>query len=640
MQDKAERFEWLEMPAAPVVHADPRGPRVPTVTGRRCAVCGWLDPRSRPTCFRCGTTYGGRGRKFFEEEGIELPETTVEIDPDYRAIIEGSPERDLEVHRLYLDSAAHCGIPGFERLLALDRVEIIHYEHQIAAAKQALGRMRGQALLADEVGLGKTVEAGLAMKELIVRGLAQSVMILTPASVVGQWRNEMKEKFSEDFVIARDPDDWEGNRVLASLSTAQSARNARRILNRRFDLLIVDEAHKLRNRNTQRFQLINSIRKKYVLLLTATPVHNDLSELYSLLTILKPGILGTIRNFRKNHVSGPDARVPADPSALKEVLDEVMIRNRRDTVGIDLPDRRAAIFHLVFDPPEQRLYDEVTRYIHDELWTGASERVRVLTLVTLQREATSSPEAVRRTLENMAARDDATGAGRKRLRALAALAEGIPETTRKVRAVFEILDQFPGKFIIYTDFLGTMETLGKALRDRGETVEFFHGGLDSRGARDRVLEKFRDEARILVSTQSGGEGLNLQFCHQMINFDLPWNPMKIEQRIGRIHRLGQENVSMIFNLSLEGTIEARVLELLSQKIRMFELVIGELDLILGEMGANRSFEQLVRDIWKASGPEEALDDGCERLGERVSRARRRVHSIRDSSKMLDDVLES
>ncbi len=636
-----ERFEWLEIPAEPSDEPEDSVDLPPPVLGRRCPRCAWLDPETRNECFRCGEPFSGSGlhAAFFREEGIEIPEISVAVDRSYSSVLAGAMAPEIEIYRLRLEAARHDITPGFDHLIALDEVDILHFEHQVRAAKDALQRMRGQALLADEVGLGKTVEAGLVMKELLLRGLARRVLILTPASVVAQWQEEMREKFGEEFSIAGKPGDWEADRVLASLSTAQSERNARRILRNRYDLLIVDEAHKLKNRATRRFRFVNRIKRKYVLLLTATPVHNDLTELYSLLTILKPGILGTVRQFRKSHVSKEDPRLPRRGDELRRVLSDVMIRNRRASVGIKLPPRRAAIFHLQPDPAEQEVYDDVTRYIRDELWAGQANRLRLLTLVTLQREMTSSPGALKKTLLTMAARPDMAGPGARRLRSMAEQVATVPTETRKVRAVYEILDRFPGKMLIYTDFLETMALLKGLLETRGESVAIFHGGLATMGQRSAALRRFRDEARVMISTQSGGEGLNLQFCHQLVNFDLPWNPMRVEQRIGRLHRLGQEKPVRIINLSLEGTIEARVLDILAHKIRMFELVIGELDLILGEVQEQQSFEQLVRELFLSAPDEQALDHGFEALADRLDQARHRIHHIREADRILDSVLE-
>ena len=145
--------------------------------------------------------------------------------------------------------------------------------------------------------------------------------------------------------------------------------------------------------------------------------------------------------------------------------------------------------------------------------------------------------------------------------------------------------------------------------------------------------------RVLVSTESGAEGRNLQFCHQLINYDLPWNPMRVEQRIGRLHRLGQQNDVTIFNLSCNETIEAHVIDLLARKIRMFELVIGELDLILGNVEGTKSFEDLLREAWQAANNNADLAKRIDALGEVLVRARRDYERVRESNVLLDETLD-
>ena len=214
----------------------------------------------------------------------------------------------------------------------------------------------------------------------------------------------------------------------------------------------------------------------------------------------------------------------------------------------------------------------------------------------------------------------------------------------------DILQRFPGKFLIFTEFRQTQEAILAHLREWDVSAAAFHGGL-SIEQKEEAVAAFRapdEEApqhgkphgvRVLVSTESGAEGRNLQFCHQLINYDLPWNPMRVEQRIGRLHRLGQEHDVSIFNLSCNETIEAHVIDLLARKIRMFELVIGELDLILGSMEADRSFEDLLREAWEQSETDADLRKRLADLGELLVRARSRYDEVRSSNAMLDQTLD-
>jgi superfamily II DNA or RNA helicase len=754
--------------------------------------------------------------------------------------------------------------------------------------------MRGRALLADEVGLGKTIEAGIVMKELIERGLVHSVLVLVPAPLVWQWHEELVSKFHEQFVVLEKleqlppnppTDDNEITRVpycrwIISLDRAKTARWSERLLAREYDLLIVDEAHKLKNHRTLAYRFVNSIRKRFVLMLTATPVHNNLMELYNLVTILRPGHLGTRRAFRRNFVtSGPLRRVitwstraptglksyvkstspgrlprylgyrvetsegqfelaslvsppiatdphdlarlatpvdlskferakatiagllqqgyqvdrswvvkhrkgstygfrvelsqqreeqagdsqrsrppaqrrpgrrtvystdyipssylrksrekrqayrqaepqwilrhtetlsdldklknldwrgqaaveevkdllaqgyeviefeaiewrnwigrrrtdfvcrlklktqprspsrsrgshsqrrtkPRNPDALRGLLRGIMIRNRRSSVGVRFPPRRAAVYFLNLTPPERELYDGVTRHIREQLQniSHSDERRQAgrmrLALMTLQKELCSSPQAVARTLEKLIARQTD-----KHLVDYLSLARSI-EQGRKVAATKIILEQYPGKFLIFTEYLPTLHTLCAALEEAGHKAILFHGGMSSH-ERIEAVRDFRKSARVMISTQSGGEGHNLQFCHQMINYDLPWNPMRIEQRIGRIHRLGQKHEVVIFNLSASHTIEAYVLDLLARKIRMFELVIGELDLILGELDDRRGFEAYLQAAWAGSRSEAELLQRIAELEALIDRAREGYEQIKGASGDLSELI--
>jgi SNF2 family DNA or RNA helicase len=409
----------------------------------------------------------------------------------------------------------------------------------------------------------------------------------------------------------------------------------------------VDEAHKLKNRATLAWKFVNQIRKRYVLMLTATPVQNDLIELYSLITILAPGQLGTVRAFRRHFLDQSDKRQPKNAPSLRRLLNDVMIRNRRSKVDVQFPKRRAAIYHLALSEREWLLYADVTDYIR-RTWRQVQEDSRGnkhlrLTLTTLQRELSSSPQAVAATLRKMAADHAYSAETRRELGEFVELAESIP-IGRKMMAVLEILQRFPGKFLIFTEYRKTLETIVQQLEEAGIRAVGFHGGLSIQQKED-VVATFRHddpsapETRVMVSTESGAEGRNLQFCHQLINYDLPWNPMRVEQRIGRLHRLGQENDVTIFNLSCNETIEAHVIELLARKIRMFELVIGELDLILGNVEGAKSFEELLREAWQSSQSDQELAERIDAIGDMLAEARQTYEVVRENNQRLDDALD-
>lgn len=637
-----ERFEWLEIPPEPEPEAPQKHEEVKL--GKRCPQCGWLDEETSLECFRCGHRYNIDVTMQSAIEalpGVRLLPRVFEGKQDLTGFLRHERASLPAVFDLRLRAEALRMTRGFGELICLDDIAVEHYEHQLETALRALRDMRGRVLLADEVGLGKTIEAGIIMKELAERGLAQTILALTPASLTEQWREEMAAKFREDFVVVRKLSDWDGleqaraGRWIVSLDLAKTPRHAGRILAREYDLLIVDEAHKLKNRATQAWRFVNQIRKRYVLMLTATPVQNDLMELYSLVTILQPGQLGTVRSFKRQFFNQGDRRVPRNERALRTLLTDVMIRNRRSKVGIQFPSRRAAIYHLNLTDPEMALYRQVTQYIRSQFKQEQGRKHLRLVLLTLQRELCSSPQAVASTLERIIADADHSEEARAQLQSYLDLARSI-QLPRKLLAVREILDRFGGKVVIFTDYRRTMETIVEQLNRWGYPAVAFHGGLDIYQKED-AIRAFKGDWQVMVSTESGAEGHNLQFCHQLINYDLPWNPMRVEQRIGRLHRLGQERDVTIVNLSSQNTIEARILELLAYKIRMFELVIGELDMILGEMDRNKSFEDLVREAWESSRSEDDLANRFQDIADLLERVRRDYQDIRHASDILSDL---
>ncbi len=656
-----EWIEWLEI-SQPDISQLSRGDHEQDVSSKRCPHCGWLDHSSVSECFRCGYNYltGDLHTDYFNNHRIGIPLPTVQT-VEFEDWKFGrhrkndriqAPEKDALSEFFLRLQAEHLHlVRGFAEIISLEELNIIHYEHQLHAALTALNKMRGQALLADEVGLGKTIEAGIIMKELIKRGLIKRILIITPASLMIQWQEELLTKFSEEFAIASKDKDWSQDKVITSFSRLRLPKHkknsppeggrevsgAQTILHQEYDLLIIDEAHKLKHRSTQRFKFVSRIRKKYVLMLTATPVHNNLTELYNLITVLKPGLLGTVRSFKRHFVASRDARRPKNEQHLKKLLSGVMIRNRRSDVNIRFPARKSAIYHLSLTEKEQQLYDAVSDYIRHEFKQQTKHQFHLLSLTTLQKELCSSSRAVKATLEKMAAREHYPEAARARLRSFIALADGI-SGNRKIEALVEILEKFPGKFLVFTEFLQTMNYIKEYLEFRGISIQIFHGGMDLMQRRD-AIRNFAKTARVLVSTQTGGEGFNLQFCHQLVNYDLPWNPMMVEQRIGRLHRLGQQEDVSIFNFSIHNTIESHVLDLLARKIRMFELVVGELDLILSEVEGKRTFEHAIQDIWLNSKNDKEMWQRFDRFGDRLEQAGGEFEKIKEAELITSELLE-
>ena len=563
-------------------------------------------------------------------------------------------------YRLQLQAERLALVAGFDELVCLDALYFAPFDYQINAAQTALRRFRGRGLLCDEVGLGKTIEAGLVLKEYLLRQMVSRVLIITPPALVEQWREELASKFGlTDFVANYDPEFRELGprawaafpRVIASLATARRREHRRAITGIVYDLVIIDEAHHLKNRSSVSWKFVNALQKRYILMLTATPVQNRLDELYNLITILKPGQLKTPREFRRRFVVQGDPRLPKNRGRLRELLADVMVRHARGQVGVQLPPRRAHTVRLQLGQDEWALYDDVSNFVRGRTQaTSPSEpsekeppdieavlpAVHRFTLRTLQREIGSSPAAVRPTLMKLAERPE-MDAHREGLLELADHAVSVRSWAKGKALERLLLSQLASggreKLIIFTHFRATQELIADLLRGMGIDFVLYHGQLP-RGEKDDAIRRFEQSAQVLLSTEAAGEGRNLQFCRLMLNFDLPWNPQRIEQRVGRIHRVGQTRPVEIFNLSAEGTVEDYILEILDRKLNMFELVIGEMDMILGHLGDERDFEEVVMDVWtRARTPGEATA-GFEQLGDALAQARQAYQRTREYDEAL------
>jgi SNF2 family DNA or RNA helicase len=534
------------------------------------------------------------------------------------------PEWDLALRAARL--ATHA---GFEKLICLPLVrEMEVLEHQVRTAKTVLRRFRGRAMLCDEVGLGKTIEAGLVLDELHTRGLVRSVLILVPPSLIEQWQGEMRRKFGLDFISHDDPtfreqgqEAWgRFDRIIASMHTAKREPHRAAIVARKWDMIIVDEAHHLRNRNTQLWRFASELEKQHILLLTATPVQNNLEELFNLVTLLEPGLLSTARKFQKHFVDRKDKLTPRNVDELHALLSEVMVRNRRSTVGLQFTRRWARTERVALTPTERTLYDEAAGFVRAHLRAAKSASgVTRMALIALQMALGSSSQAAAGTLQRIAETPSLKAGDRD---ALAQLAERsrLQPTSAKTDRLLGILQEFTDRMVIFTQFRATQDMLAERLRQAGHEVAVFHGGL-ARLEKEAAIQRFRGPARLLLATEAGSEGRNLQFAHAICNFDLPWNPMRIEQRIGRLSRIGQKHDVYVFNLVAADTVEAAVLHLLEAKLNMFELVIGEVDMILGNLDEEREFQDVVADLWAESSSADEFSRRMEDLGDRLLAAK-------------------
>jgi superfamily II DNA or RNA helicase len=552
----------------------------------------------------------------------------------------GRPEREGAWYGLR-QRFAHLGLAqGFDELLCLPHLHGIEtFWYQVETVRKVLKQFRGRVLLADEVGLGKTIEAGMVLKEYLLRGMVESVLVLTPASLVGQWREELETKFdiacatTHDALLRSDPERfWSQKRVIASIAQARRGEHAQRLLAHSFDLVVVDEAHHLRDRSSQTYKLVDGLNKRFLLLLSATPVQNDLTELYNLLTLLKPGIFKTIKEFKAAYVTAGKPRQPANPERLRELMRSAMIRNTRAVVALKLPRRHAATIRVDGIEGEREAYLDLAAAARGLAGSSNIGRHRLAVRHLLAAAGSSPAAAAGATMRFIEGRPDDPASDKPAWRALAqrwsALTAG-----GKEGALLDLLRRNPEeKKLVFVHYRETLDHLAGLLAGHGMKFARFDGSL-SGPDKDAAIAAFRDDVPVLLCTESGGEGRNMQFCNTLINFDVPWNPMAIEQRIGRIDRIGQQREVFVFNLVTRGTLEEQVLHLLDEKISMFELVVGEVGAILGGIEEDKDFADLVLDAWLET-TEATRSEAFDALGKRLDDARQQ----HEGAKALDDAL--
>ena len=529
------------------------------------------------------------------------------------ARLSAGPAVDPAASALVDQAVAVLRRPGFDTLLSLPQLAFEPFDYQRETAATVLRRMRGRAILADEVGLGKTIEAGLILSELRLRGLAERTLVVTPAGLVEQWRDELERKFSlpTSIVTARSgiPDCRGGGPVLlVSLATARREPLKSELTGGGWDLVVADEAHRLRSTNSASGKLIRALTARFLLLLTATPVENRLQDLYEMISLVAPGLLGTPAQFRTRFAAAGDATSPRNLDELRVMTRQVMVRHRRSEVALRLPQRLAETVLVPPDNDERALYTEVVERVR--VHARDATPARAMALRSVSRLAGSTPAAAAPTLAKLGWTD------------LAARAEAITEPA-KVRLLVRKLGEYTAKgekVLVFTAFRKTLDTVAAAVRAAGIDATVYDGGL-SRAEKERVIGAFRGDVPVLLSTESAGEGRNLQFCHVMINLDLPWNPMQIEQRLGRLHRVGQTHDVLLTNLVSKGSIEERILHVLETKINMFELVVGELDMILGRIDDDFDFERAVFDAFATADDDGAFARRMDEIGADLVAAR-------------------
>ncbi|MHC1569078.1 MAG: helicase-related protein, partial [Candidatus Syntropharchaeia archaeon] len=585
---------------------------------------------------------------------------------------------------LFLEATRMKYASIFDPLLAMSVSKIEPFPFQIEAVYgYILKQPEIRFLLADDPGAGKTIMAGLVIKELKLRKLARRILIVVPGHLKFQWKREMKDRFGEEFEIVDGStlknvygdNPWEKfNQVITSIDFAKQEKIMPSLTAVNWDLVIVDEAHKMsassygnKVKRTQRYRLGERLSKQtaHMLFLTATPHSGDSERFRLFLDLLKPGFFATAEMIEES-LKNKD-----NPLFLRRLKEDL-----RDFEGTPIFTRRfpkTVKFHL--SDLEKDLYNELSRYVsyqyNKALQTDKNRNV-AFALAIFQRRMASSVYSLLRSLERREERlgrilrgeetpkpivpnvdfeqyeeyeyEDMEEAERwkkeeemetivvtpdeeelrkemETLKHLINIAKEVldeeeevklKELKKAINEGFKEIEKMGGrrKILIFTEFRDTLEYLVKRIKEWGYEVNFIHGGMNME---ERVIaeKKFRDETEIMVATEAAGEGINLQFCHIMINYDIPWNPNRLEQRMGRIHRIGQTKDVYIFNLVSDDTREGAVLARILDKLEEIRRKLGNDRVfdVIGEIFEGKKLYQLIVEAAvKAKDKEELLKE--------------------------------
>jgi len=539
-------------------------------------------------------------------------------------------------------------------------------------------------LLADDAGAGKTIMAGLLLKELKLRGLVTKTLIVTPANLAFQWQREMRDRFRERFDIIRGVDlknayginPWQDKpQVITSMDWAKREEVLESLSRTTWDLVIVDEAHRMSasdpEHKTERYRLGELLSQKthHLLLLTGTPHKGDPVNFCLFLQLLDRDVYGDVRSLeeamQRNHA----------PFYLRRIKEALVTFPDPETGKVRklFTNREVHTVRFELDGPEFEFYEALTRYVQDQSIRAAADpsargRAMGFTMAMYQRRFASSIHAVRRSLErrlkkledhlhrprpeaavDLSRLDDIDELPedevarleeeveeaslpsesqliRQEIEALRVLVQqaraleerGISSKLEKLRQVLVEQNLFEDprtKLLIFTEFKETLDYLVATLSKWGFRITQIHGGMkvgdrDTPGTRLYAEREFREEAQVLVATEAAGEGINLQFCWLMVNFDIPWNPMRLEQRMGRIHRYGQERDCLIFNFVAANTREGQVLERLLERLREIRRELGSDQVfnVVGEIVPANYLERLFRELYAGRMTQQAVLD--------------------------------
>lgn len=592
---------------------------------------------------------------------------------------------------------------------AMSGVKVDLNPHQVDAALFALkSPLSNGALLADEVGLGKTIEAGLVLAQCWSER-KRHILLIVPAALRTQWRAELSEKFyidsclidSQSFNKAKkegniNPFDVKDQVVICSYNFA--SRKDAEIKMIQWDLVILDEAHRLRNvyksNNVTGKRLRAALSGRKKLLLTATPLQNNLMELFGLVSIIDEHVFGDARTFREMFVA-VDNEVTRN-FALKQRLHQFCNRTLRKQVTeyVRYTERHSILREYAPSADEEKLYNFVSDYLQSDKLYALPQGQRTLITLVLRKLLASSSFAISGTLNSLIGRleallegidkeldlndydsydelsdeqseddiltsdlqKDRDGIKRElsELREYSKLAQSIISNAKgddllsALKEGFDRISELGGqrKAVIFTESRRTQEYLFNLLSNNGyqDDIIFLNGsnndaissriyaewkerhksdgvlsGSKQADLKAAVVEEFRDRASILIGTEAAAEGINLQFCSLIVNYDLPWNPQRIEQRIGRCHRYGQKNDVVVINfLNKKNAADVRVYELLDQKFRLFSGLFGSSDDVLGSIESGMDFEKRISELYQTCRDTEEIRIGFDKLQEELS----------------------
>ena len=556
-------------------------------------------------------------------------------------------EYDLHLAAHEMDMSETISLQNFDEFLCRPKINVNPFRHQIEAAIKYFRHLAPRGLVADDVGLGKTVIAGLITAELMARGRVRSLLIVAPRPLVDQWKGELINKFgiAAEAAAGADFDRVRNHPVLLTTYQTAAAR-VDFLIERGFDLVIMDEAHKLRSLNgpgggstmAQAFHKFMANRgAKFLLMLTATPLQNKLWDIHSLMEILcapQPNPLGSEEEFAARFIA--DGKGNAR-KMLEEAKDEFrrragvyISRTRRVDVGLMFPKR------LVLDRKEAPILDEQI-YLNDCLSFLADLKLPPMEQCTFARSVLSSPIAAASSLKKM--KFNIPGEFHAKADELAERGSAFTVTT-KGKALAELIrnlqreDPAGWRVIVFTQRRATLKFITRTLEQEGlgEHVCTFQGG-DVDNNRRSVADFCADppRKRIFVATDAGAEGLNLQCCSVLVNYDLPWNPMCVEQRIGRVQRLGQKAAAVVINnLVLRDTLEEKVVLRLWEKLELFKDAVGEMEEVLALAGETEteSFELDILKLIRKSLTRADVDKDLELKQKSLSDARNKFSEMK------------